>query len=339
MARSAVADLNAQIAQARATASNPAILPVTATQPIASPTANSGVTGDTFTQQQYDAYKQSLANAPNPNDPNYWTTPSNGYWVGNQWVPASAEESTAAKAQQQQNALAPWQALAGETSTDQTQQTAANPLAGIDLNAYLSGGGSGGGGAAPAGFQYSGEITPGAFSGPTLNVQPWQAPAWTLGDFVAPTAADVGNDPGYQFRVKEGQDALERSAAAKGTLLTGGTLKDLESYAQDLASTEYDKMYDRAVQQYQLKYQSANDAWNRSLQEYTTNFDTLFKQQQANYQAARDSYAFRQQDDITNYNVARQAWEDQQQAQAQADASAAADQRAREAFLMQLAGL
>jgi hypothetical protein len=337
MARSAVADLNAQIAQARATASNPAILPVTAAPPVASPTANSGVTGDTFTQQQYDAYKQSLANAPNPNDPNYWTSQTEGYWAGNQWVPTSTDEATAAKAQQQANALAPWQALAGETPADQPQ-TATNPLAGIDLNAYLSGGG-GGSGSTFQPFQYGGELTPGAFAGPTLNVQPWQAPAWTLGDFVAPTAADVGNDPGYQFRVKEGQDALERSAAAKGTLLTGGTLKDLESYAQNLASTEYDKMYDRAVQQYQLKYQSANDAWNRSLQEYTTNFDTLFKQQQANYQAARDSYAFRQQDDITNYNVARQAWEDQQQAQAQADASASADQRAREAFLMQLAGL
>ena len=47
------------------------------------------------------------------------------------------------------------------------------------------------------------------------------------------------NTPGYQFRLGEGLKALERSAAARGTLLTGGTLKGLQRYAQDVASTEY----------------------------------------------------------------------------------------------------
>jgi hypothetical protein len=49
------------------------------------------------------------------------------------------------------------------------------------------------------------------------------------------------NSPGYQFRLGDGLKALERSAAARGTLLTGGTLKGLERYAQDYASGEYDK--------------------------------------------------------------------------------------------------
>ena len=45
--------------------------------------------------------------------------------------------------------------------------------------------------------------------------------------------------PGYQFRLQQGQQALERSAAARGTLLTGGTAKALDRYGQDYASTEY----------------------------------------------------------------------------------------------------
>jgi hypothetical protein len=45
--------------------------------------------------------------------------------------------------------------------------------------------------------------------------------------------------PGFQFRLGEGLKALERSAAARGTLLTGGTLKGLQRYAQDYASGEY----------------------------------------------------------------------------------------------------
>ena len=47
--------------------------------------------------------------------------------------------------------------------------------------------------------------------------------------------------PGYQFRLGESLKALERSAANRGTLLTGGTLKALSRFAQDYASNEYDK--------------------------------------------------------------------------------------------------
>jgi len=49
------------------------------------------------------------------------------------------------------------------------------------------------------------------------------------------------NSPGYQFRLGEGLKALERSAAARGTLQTGGTLKGLTRYGQEYASNEYDK--------------------------------------------------------------------------------------------------
>lgn len=52
-------------------------------------------------------------------------------------------------------------------------------------------------------------------------------------------------DPGYQFRMNEGQKALERSAAARGGLNSGATLKALSRYGQDFASNEYGKAYDR----------------------------------------------------------------------------------------------
>jgi hypothetical protein len=51
--------------------------------------------------------------------------------------------------------------------------------------------------------------------------------------------------PGYQFRLGEGLKALERSAAARGTLLTGGTLKGLQRYAQDYASNEYQNRFNQ----------------------------------------------------------------------------------------------
>lgn len=54
------------------------------------------------------------------------------------------------------------------------------------------------------------------------------------------------DDPSYQFRMAEGQKALERSAAARGILQTGGTLKALTRYGQDAASQEYQSAFNRA---------------------------------------------------------------------------------------------
>ncbi len=56
------------------------------------------------------------------------------------------------------------------------------------------------------------------------------------------------HDPGYRFRQKEGKKAIERSAAARGNLLSGRTLKAAGRWAQDYASNEYGRAYDRHMQ-------------------------------------------------------------------------------------------
>jgi hypothetical protein len=52
-------------------------------------------------------------------------------------------------------------------------------------------------------------------------------------------------DPGYAFRMSEGMKALDRSAAARGGLLSGSTLKGAQRYGQDLASQEYQNAFNR----------------------------------------------------------------------------------------------
>ena len=69
---------------------------------------------------------------------------------------------------------------------------------------------------------------------------------------------DIKQDPSYQFRLQEGADALERSAAARGGLLTGATAKAMERYAQDYASTEYANAYQRSLGEYQQAYNIFN---------------------------------------------------------------------------------
>lgn len=57
--------------------------------------------------------------------------------------------------------------------------------------------------------------------------------------------SDFEQDPGYAFRQSEGMKALERSAAARGQLLSGPTLKGIQRFGQESASQEYGNAFNR----------------------------------------------------------------------------------------------
>lgn len=52
-------------------------------------------------------------------------------------------------------------------------------------------------------------------------------------------------DPGYAFRLAEGQKALERQAAARGGLISGSALKAASRYGQEMGSQEYTNAFNR----------------------------------------------------------------------------------------------
>ena len=54
-------------------------------------------------------------------------------------------------------------------------------------------------------------------------------------------------DPGYGFRLNEGLKALQGSAAARGGLLSGNTLRGISDYSQQAASQEYGNAYARFI--------------------------------------------------------------------------------------------
>jgi hypothetical protein len=83
-------------------------------------------------------------------------------------------------------------------------------------------------------------------------------------DFSAPTGLTMENDPGYQARLKLGTDVLEHSAAARGNVLTGGTAKALDTYAQDYASNEYGNVYNRALSGYTTNRDTYNTGQNNT---------------------------------------------------------------------------
>jgi hypothetical protein len=82
---------------------------------------------------------------------------------------------------------------------------------------------------------------------------------WT-GNFTAPTAAQAEQTPGYKFAVDQGTQAMDRSAAASGNLLTGGTARAEQLFGQNAADTNYQSTYNNALNQYSTNY----NTWNQN---------------------------------------------------------------------------
>ena len=76
------------------------------------------------------------------------------------------------------------------------------------------------------------------------------------GSLITPLTASqvMANDPGYQFRLQQGQKALETSASARGGLLGGAAEKAAMQYGQGFASNEYQNSWNRLMQQRQQQY-------------------------------------------------------------------------------------
>jgi hypothetical protein len=88
-----------------------------------------------------------------------------------------------------------------------------------------------------------------------------------LGQLLAPegefnrnfSMEDYQEDPGYKFRLEQGQKALERSGALRGMLNSGQTLKALTGYAQGMASQEYQNAFNRFMEQRAQRYRMLSD--------------------------------------------------------------------------------
>lgn len=74
--------------------------------------------------------------------------------------------------------------------------------------------------------------------------------------------------PGYKFHLEQGLQSLGNSAAARGSLLSGRQLKDVNNYAQGQASTGYQAAWDRAQNAYQ-------NAFNRDTSNKSNTFNRL----------------------------------------------------------------
>lgn len=102
---------------------------------------------------------------------------------------------------------------------------------------------------AQAPFREAGLEAQGMLLNELRNPSQYQASAGLSPAELAGQQFNFQADPGYAFRLSEGLKALERSAAARGGLMSGGTGKALTRYGQDLASQEYGNAFQRFQQE------------------------------------------------------------------------------------------
>ena len=96
------------------------------------------------------------------------------------------------------------------------------------------------------------------------------------GGFSEPSEQQAMSSPGVQFALDEAQKAVERSAASKGTLLTGGTLKALAGYETGLAGQLYNDVFNRSLQSAQFNEQTGLNRGYYGLAANNQNYNQLY---------------------------------------------------------------
>lgn len=104
---------------------------------------------------------------------------------------------------------------------------------------------------------------------------------------------DLEDSPGYRFRLGQGLQALDRTAAARGNALSGGATKAAERYAQDYASGEFQNAWARDMARKQTALGQYNTAFGQSQQDLSRKqglYELLAGQDWASKQAQLDNY-------------------------------------------------
>ncbi len=76
------------------------------------------------------------------------------------------------------------------------------------------------------------------------------APQFTGGSFMPPTLQQAEQNPGYQFALQQGEKGINQAAASTGGAISGGTLRAADQFANGLATTNYQQVFNNALSTY-----------------------------------------------------------------------------------------
>lgn len=155
---------------------------------------------------------------------------------------------------------------------------------------------------------------PGYEKPPAFSYADYQAPEqFTYENWKAPSVDEAMSDPGYQFRRDQGVAALQRWAAAKGTLNDSGTANALMDYGQNAATQEYQNVWNRNWDAYRGNRTMAMDTYNvnegNRYNTYATNRAGAVQQYNTNYQTQyADPYKFAYQAAVDSWQPNMEQW-------------------------------
>lgn len=192
--------------------------------------------------------------------------------------------------------------------------------------------------------QYSSNPNAPTPPGAQTQLAPYAAPVWQggaaptatrLAQYRPPTLEELQNSPGYKARQAAADQGFERSAAARGTILNGGTIKARDRFDQEFASNEYGNLVGQGQNTTQLNnaatqgdnanayttylqnYGQFTDAANLGLgarQQNVSENNTAFGQGQVNYGNRYTQYLDQNnrslQDYLTNQATRRNSEQD-----------------------------
>lgn len=108
----------------------------------------------------------------------------------------------------------------------------------------------------------AGALAPFSEPAPTFTTQP----GYTATSFKAPTFEEALNNPGFQFRMKMGEQALQNAASARGTLNDSGTLQSMIDYGQNAGAAGYGDVFSRDFSTWQANEDAQRQAYGLNRQ-------------------------------------------------------------------------
>ena len=105
--------------------------------------------------------------------------------------------------------------------------------------------------------RYAADLQNQQFQQTRQDMEPWrntgQSALFQLRDMTQPggalmqryTGAELATDPGFQFGLEQGRNAIDQSAASRGVLFSGKTLQDLMKFGTDYGGTMFNQGFQR----------------------------------------------------------------------------------------------
>lgn len=138
--------------------------------------------------------------------------------------------------------------------------------------------------------QYSQMYGVPALVGNTLTANEWQNDGTGTYTATPRTLEELQATPGYQFQLQQGLQSVNNSAAAKGSLMSGRTMKELNNYAQGVASTGFADAWSRGQQAYQNAFARKQQRFQQGQEGYQNAFNNQQTQYGQGQQSLQNAY-------------------------------------------------